>query len=209
MNESAASTTLKRIALFKVNKVPYLLEFNINWAAATHLTRVWSRWDELGKQAVGQTTVRKGRGNSTVSKSILCVFFFFSTYKIILGIHTYIFHNREWFFLNIFLGGDNPRMGGTTLRPPRDLRPCIINKRKGCRMAKFATVFQTLPLTRLMQNQSQFFSEGRVVQFQVDAFLVMLSTQNAGIVVLLLVCWCFSFRFPRFIRDLCARRCKH
>ncbi len=51
MNESAASTTLKRIALFKVNKVPYLLEFNINWAAATHLTRVWSRWDELGKQA--------------------------------------------------------------------------------------------------------------------------------------------------------------
>ncbi len=30
MNESAASTTLKRIALFKVNKVPYLLEFNIN-----------------------------------------------------------------------------------------------------------------------------------------------------------------------------------
>ncbi len=52
MNESAASTTLKRIALFKVNKVPYLLEFNINWAAATHLTRVWSRWDELGKQAV-------------------------------------------------------------------------------------------------------------------------------------------------------------
>ncbi len=43
MNESAASTTLKRIALFKVNKVPYLLEFNINWAAATHLTRVWSR----------------------------------------------------------------------------------------------------------------------------------------------------------------------
>ncbi len=35
MNESAASTTLKRIALFKVNKVPYLLEFNINWAAAT------------------------------------------------------------------------------------------------------------------------------------------------------------------------------
>ncbi len=52
MNESAASTTLKRIALFKVNKVPYLLEFNINWAAATHLTRVWSRWDALGKQAV-------------------------------------------------------------------------------------------------------------------------------------------------------------
>ncbi len=62
MNESAASTTLKRIALFKVNKVPYLLEFNINWAAATHPTRVWSRWDELGKQAVGQTTVRKGGG---------------------------------------------------------------------------------------------------------------------------------------------------
>ncbi len=75
MNESAASTTLKRIALFKVNKVPYLLEFNINWAAATHLTRVWSRWDELGKQAVGQTTVRKGRGNSTVSKSTFCTFF--------------------------------------------------------------------------------------------------------------------------------------
>ncbi len=38
MNESAASTTLNRIALFKVNKVPYLLEFNIIWAAATHLT---------------------------------------------------------------------------------------------------------------------------------------------------------------------------
>ncbi len=56
MNESAASTTLKRIALFKVNKVPYLLEFNINWAAATHLTRVWSRWDELGKQAVSQAS---------------------------------------------------------------------------------------------------------------------------------------------------------
>ncbi len=124
MNESAASTTLKRIALFKVNKVPYLLEFNINWAAATHLTRVWSRWDELGKQAVGQTTVRKGRGNSTVSKSIFSGFFF-STYKIILGIHTYIFHNREWFFLNNFFWGENPRMGGGTcpLRPPRDLRP--------------------------------------------------------------------------------------
>ncbi len=118
MNESAASTTLKRIALFKVNKVPYLLEFNINWAAATHLTRVWSRWDELGKQAVGQTTVRKGRGNSTVSNSIF--FIFFSTYKIILGIHTYIFHNREWFLL----GGTTLGWGGTCpLRPPRDLRP--------------------------------------------------------------------------------------
>ncbi len=116
MNESAASTTLKRIALFKVNKVPYLLEFNINWAAATHLTRVWSRWDELGKQAVGQTTVRKGRGNSTVSKSTFSGGFF-STYKIILGIHTYIFHNREWFFLNIFFWGDNPRMGGD-MSPP-------------------------------------------------------------------------------------------
>ncbi len=80
MNESAASTTLKRIALFKVNKVPYLLEFNINWAAATHLTRVWSRWDELGKQAVGQTTVRKGRGNSTVSKSTFCGGFFYLNY---------------------------------------------------------------------------------------------------------------------------------
>ncbi len=116
MNESAASTTLKRIALFKVNKVPYLLEFNINWAAATHLTRVWSRWDELGKQAVGQTTVRKGRGNSTVSKSI------FSTYTIILGIHTYIFHNREcgfFFFFNLGGGGGGTTLGwGGTCPPP-------------------------------------------------------------------------------------------
>ncbi len=62
MNESAASTTLKRIALFKVNKVPYLLEFNINWAAATHLTRVWSRWDELGKQASGPNHCEEGEG---------------------------------------------------------------------------------------------------------------------------------------------------
>ncbi len=107
---STASTTLKRIALFKVNKVPYLLEFNINWAAATHLTRVWSRWDELGKQAVGQTTVRKGSGNSTVSKSIFCGGVF-STCKIILGIHTYIFHNREWFYF-LFLGGGQPSDGG-------------------------------------------------------------------------------------------------
>ncbi len=98
MNESAASTTLKRIALFKVNKVPYLLEFNINWAAATHLTRVWSGWDELGKQAVGQTTVRKGGGGgggTQLFRKALFAFVFFSTYKIILGIHTYIFHNRE------------------------------------------------------------------------------------------------------------------
>ncbi len=76
MNESAASTTLKRIALFKVNKVPYLLELNINWAAATHLTRVWSRWDELGKQAVGQTTVRKGGGELNCFEKHFLRFFF-------------------------------------------------------------------------------------------------------------------------------------
>ncbi len=71
MNESAASTTLKRIALFKVNKVPYLLEFNI--AAATHLTCGVTLGEMNWEcKAVGQTTVRKGRGNSTVSKSIFC-----------------------------------------------------------------------------------------------------------------------------------------
>ncbi len=79
---------------------------------------------------MGQTTVRKGRGNSTVSKSIFCggrgggV----STYKIILGIHTYIFHNRECdFFLKYFFKyfWGQPSDGGGTcpLRPPRDLRP--------------------------------------------------------------------------------------
>ncbi len=59
---------------------------------------------------MGQTTVRKGRGNSTVSKSI------FSTYTIILGIHTYIFHNREcgFFFFLIWGGGGGgqPSDGG-------------------------------------------------------------------------------------------------
>ncbi len=127
MNESAASTTLKRIALFKVNKVPYLLEFNINWAAATHLTRVWSRWDELGKQAVGQTTVRKGRGNSTVSKSTFCAFFFYLNYCR----YTYIyFYNRECDLKKKKFGGGQPSDGGggggaCPLRPPRDLRPCV------------------------------------------------------------------------------------
>ncbi len=116
MNESAASTTLKRIALFKVNKVPYLLEFNINWAAATHLTRVWSRWDELGKQAVGQTTVRKGRGNSTVSKSTFCIFFFLLTKLFLVYIHIF-FTIESDFFKIFFLGVDNPRMGGD-MSPP-------------------------------------------------------------------------------------------
>jgi len=37
----------------------------------------------------------------------------FSTYKIILGIHTYIFHNRECdFFCNIFFGGTTLGWGG-------------------------------------------------------------------------------------------------
>ncbi len=67
---------------------------------------MWSRWDELGKQAVGQTTVRKGRGNSKVSKSTFCGGFF---YLNIVGIHTYIFHNRECDFFKIFF------WGGTTL----------------------------------------------------------------------------------------------
>ncbi len=66
---------------------------------------------------MGQTTVRKGRGNSTVSKSIFCVVFFFSTYTIILGIHTYILHNSECDFLKYFFWGDNPRMGGD-MSPP-------------------------------------------------------------------------------------------
>ncbi len=66
---------------------------------------------------MGQTTVRKGRGNSTVSKSIFCVFFFFYLHNYFR--YTYIyFHNRERdFFLNIFFGGDNPRMGGD-MSPP-------------------------------------------------------------------------------------------
>ncbi len=59
---------------------------------------------------MGQTTVRKGRGNSTVSKSIFCVFFF-STYTIILGIHTYIFHNRECDFFKYFFWGGQPSDG--------------------------------------------------------------------------------------------------
>ncbi len=74
---------------------------------------------------MGQTTVRKGRGNSTVSKSIFCVGFF-STYTITLGIHTYIFHNRECDFFKYFFGGGQPSDGGggaCPLRPPRDLRP--------------------------------------------------------------------------------------
>ncbi len=82
---------------------------------------------------MGQTTVRKGRGNSTVSKSIFCGGGVY-TYTIILGIHTYIFHNREcdffFFLINFFFGGGGgggqPGDGGGTcpLRPPRDLRPC-------------------------------------------------------------------------------------
>ncbi len=62
-----------------------------------------------------QTTVRKGRGNSTVSKSIFSGVFF-STYTIIFGIHRYIFHNRECDLkkkkigggTTLGLGGDNP-----------------------------------------------------------------------------------------------------
>ncbi len=61
---------------------------------------------------MGQTTVRKGRGNSTVSKSIFCGVFFFSTYKIILGIHTYILTIERDFFYIIFLGGGQPSDGG-------------------------------------------------------------------------------------------------
>ncbi len=66
---------------------------------------------------MGQTTVRKGRGNSTVSKSTFCggggggV----STYKIILGIH--IFFTIENDFFIYFFGGDNPWMGGD-MSPP-------------------------------------------------------------------------------------------
>ncbi len=139
MNESAASTTLKRIALFKVNKVPYLLEFNINWAAATHLTRVWSRWDEPGKQAVGQTTVRKGRGNSTVSKSTFCVFYFFylNYFR-----YTYIYfpQQRVWFFLIFLFGGTTPGWGGTChLRPPPGFTPmCPRRFKDGCRVTWFS-----------------------------------------------------------------------
>ncbi len=69
---------------------------------------------------MGQTTVGKGRGNLTVSKSIFCGVFF-CTYTIILGIQKYIFHNRECdFFKYIFFGGGQPSVGGGTcpLRPP-------------------------------------------------------------------------------------------
>ncbi len=65
---------------------------------------------------MGQTTVRKGRGNSTVSKSTFCGGggggFYLNYFR-----YTYIFHNRECDFLNIFFGGDNPRMGGG-MSPP-------------------------------------------------------------------------------------------
>ncbi len=75
---------------------------------------------------MGQTTVRKGRGNSTVSKSIFCGVFF-STYTIILGIHTYIFHNRECDFFKYFFWGGQPSDGGGHVPsvPPRDLRPWV------------------------------------------------------------------------------------
>ncbi len=59
---------------------------------------------------MGQTTVRKGRGgNSTVSKSTFCGGF--ST-QIIVGIHTYIFHNRECDFFKYFFWGGQPSDGG-------------------------------------------------------------------------------------------------
>ncbi len=54
---------------------------------------------------MGQTTVRKGRGNSTVSKSTFCRFFF-STYKIILGIHIFFTIESDFFYI-FFFGGDN------------------------------------------------------------------------------------------------------
>ncbi len=66
---------------------------------------------------MGQTTVRKGRGNSTVSKSTFCVVFF-STYTIILGIHTYIFHNRECDFFKYFFGGGTTLGWGGDMSPP-------------------------------------------------------------------------------------------
>ncbi len=92
MNESAASTTLKRIALFKVNKVPYLLELNINWAAATHLTR-WT-----GKAGSGPNHCEEGGGGTQLFRKALFAFVCFSTYKIILGIYTYFFTIESDFF---------------------------------------------------------------------------------------------------------------
>ncbi len=58
---------------------------------------------------MGQTTVRKGRGNSTVSKSTFCGGGF-STYKIILGIH--IFFTIESDFFKYFFWGGQPLDGG-------------------------------------------------------------------------------------------------
>ncbi len=78
---------------------------------------------------MGQTTVRKGRGNSTVSKSIFFDVFFFYLHNYFRYTYIHIFFTIESaIFLNIFFGGDNPWMGGGTcpLRPPRDLRPCLV-----------------------------------------------------------------------------------
>ncbi len=114
MNESAASTTLKRIALFKVNKVPYLLEFNINWGAGTHLTRVWSNLGEMNWESRQWAKPLWGRGGGTQLFLKALLAFFFSTYKIILGIHTYIFHNRECDFLKCFFNMSPPSPPGFT-----------------------------------------------------------------------------------------------
>ncbi len=74
----------------------------------------------------------RGGGNSTVSKSIFA-FFFFSTYTIILGIHTYIFTIESAIFLFYFIfflfffGGDNPRMGGGMSPPsPPGFTPMVL-----------------------------------------------------------------------------------
>ncbi len=112
-----------------------------------------------------------GRGGGT--QLFLKAFFagfFFSTYKIILGIHTYIFHNREWFFLNIFFGGDNPRMGGDMSPPsPPGFTPMLFwpwpwtSVSEQERLWRCGPEGARLPVTRAVHKQSVMLESSPLV----------------------------------------------
>ncbi len=67
----------------------------------------------------------RGGGTQLFRKALLA--FFFSTYTIILGLHTYIFHNRECDLLFCFFGG-----GGDGHVPPGIYAPVTYTHTKLC-----------------------------------------------------------------------------